>query len=161
MDFLFFTLQSFFKKFEKAAILLFKQMEFSEIKTTIHKGILTENGESLFMQEHHGFNDHIKSISVHGGFSKATVLTFCVYDKAFKHFGESIIDGKTQWRFEVTVHPRHMKAYIHQFQPTTAFFDVIEQFSTLLREQDKWHQNHGVNVLLKTIKIALQEEHLS
>jgi hypothetical protein len=146
----------FFKKFDQAVKNLFTDMGFTEINTTIHTGVVKDNGEFYF-KEQNRFLDNIKSISIHGGFSKAIVLTFCIYDKAFKNHGFSIIDGKSQWRFEITIHPRYFERYMdNQFKLTNEFFYVVQQFCIHFRTCDKKYNNHGVNVLLKAIKNALQ-----
>jgi hypothetical protein len=143
----------FFKKFELASIRLFKDLGFTSIHTTIHKGINTVDDN---YQGQIGFNDNIKSISIRGGHSNNFIFTFCVYDKRFKHSFLSSDRNLSQWRFEITIHPRQMKRFFQHFKPTSHFFDVVQQFCIHFRDCDKQHKNHGINVLLQDIQNALQ-----
>jgi len=145
----------FFKKFELASIRLFKDLGFTFISTTIHKGIHTLDGNSSLIEQI-GFNDNIKSISIRGGHLHNIVFTFCVYDKRFKHHSFSSDSNLSQWRFEITIHPKQMKRFFLHFKPTSHFFDVVEQFSTHFRDCDKNSNNYGINILLQHIQNALQ-----
>jgi hypothetical protein len=145
----------FFKKFEQATILLFQQLGYTYIHTTIHKGIITHDGKSS-LKEQIGFNHNIKSISVHGGHINNLIFTFCVYDKRFKNKFLSSDLNQSEWRFEITIHPKQMHHFFHDFKPTTQFFYVVQQFCIHFRACDKQSKNHGINVLLKDIKNALQ-----
>jgi hypothetical protein len=145
----------FFKKFELATIRLFKDLGYTFISTTIHKGVHTLDGNSSLIEQI-GFNDNIKSISIRGGHLHNIVFTFCVYDKRFKHQSFSSDRNLSQWRFEITIHPKQMKRFFQHFKPTSHFFDVVQQFCTHFRMCDKHHHNHGINVLLQDIQNALQ-----
>ena len=158
IDFLFFkddTQQAaFFKLFQKAVLELFNQYGFSTNHTIIHQGKISRTGKAILVKTHN-FGEQIKSISIVGGFFNKNMITFCFYDKRYKHSFLPSDRNCSQWRFEITIHPQQMNAFF-QNQPTNEFFLFIQHFILLFRACDKRSQNHGVNMVLKGLKIALK-----
>lgn len=83
------------------------------------------------------------------------MITFCFYDKRYKHSFLPSDRNCSQWRFEITIHPQQMNAFF-QDQPTSEFFLFVQHFVVLFRACDKQYKNHGVNMVLKALKIALK-----
>jgi hypothetical protein len=111
--------------------------------------------EKPFWLKPKNFGEQIKSISIVGGFFNKNMITFCFYDKRYKHFFIPSDRDYSQWRFEITIHPQQMNAFF-QDQPTSEFFLFLQQFVVLFRACDKYSHNHGVNMVLKALKIALK-----
>ena len=158
IDFLFFkdhTQQTaFFKLFQKAVLQLFNEHGFSTNHTIIHQGRISNTGEALLVKTKN-FGQQIKSIFIVGGFFNKNIITFCFYDKRYKHSFLPSDRECSQWRFEITIHPQQMNAFF-QDQPTSEFFLFLQHFILLFRACDKRYQNHGVNMVLKALKIALK-----
>jgi hypothetical protein len=158
IDFLFFkddTQQAaFFKLFQKAVLQLYNEHGFSTNHTIIHQGRISNTGEALLVKTKN-FGQQIKSISIVGGFFNKNMITFCFYDKRYKHSFLPSDRDSSQWRFEITIHPQQMNAFF-QDQPTSEFFLFIQHFVVLFRACDKYSHNHGVNMVLKALKIALK-----
>ena len=147
---------AFFKLFQKAVLQLFNQYGFSTNHTIIHQGRISRTGEALLVKTQN-FGQQIKSISIVGGFFNKNMITFCFYDKRYKHSFLPSDRNCSQWRFEITIHPQQMNAFF-QNQPTNEFFLFIQHFILLFRACDKRSQNHGVNMVLKALKIALKTQ---
>ena len=158
IDFLFFkndTQQAaFFKLFQTAVLQLYNQYGFSTNHTIIHQGKISRTGKAILVKTHN-FGEQIKSISIVGGFFNKNMITFCFYDKRYKHSFLPSDQDSSQWRFEITIHPQQMNAFF-QDQPTAQFFLFVQHFVVLFRACDKQYKNHGVNMVLKALKIALK-----